>query len=821
MDFLVEDSELTSGLNFEIFEGSWNRLPDFNQLTPVSSGVADAITLDLPELTQDDEFGARFTGFIEVPRDDTYTFYTTSDDGSQLSIGEIVVVDNDGLHAARERSGEIELSAGKHPLTVTSFEKFGEETLSVSLEGGGLSKQVLPATRLFREETTTDEPPALENPNDAPEETTDEPPTFENTDNPSDDLLSRKSPSETMTFPEDAGVIDVTTYGALPNDGQDDTAAIQKAIDENDGDLRRTIYFPNGQYDISAPVADNASAAIFVQDNSRTAYIGESRDGVIWKLADHHPDFQDPENPKAIFAMATSPGFGFHSPLRNMSFNVGQGNEGAIGLRYFSNNGGTLGNIKLIAEAAQGQRAGVVGLDLAADNNGPFFVKDLEIIGFDTGIRDESGLWGFTLRNIRLEDQNRLGYQKGSQTVTISNLNSFNDVTAIAMGASSGSLTLIDSSLQTLSEATSNPAIQYNYGSLFLRHLETQGYTDTLTHQDGQVLIEDPQVEEYSAIVNSNTPLQEDIKIAPWSTETSSLNLPLREMPRVPWETDFSRWAGPHQFGGLAGDDQDDSAALQAAIDSGANTIYFPGPEPWALNEDVYLRGNVERVIALSRLDGEGNWILVDENTTGSSVDPSTLPETVLLENIWAFRDIKHQSDRTLALQGIYGVSLEAGAMGSGPIIAEDYLGNLQLSAGREIWVSQLNTESGESPITDLGPEDVGIVNDGGQLQILGMKTEKGSIKIDTRHGGRTEVLGAHIAEVGNNPATNEPIFRSQEGKVSYVNLRTSSFADDNYQTLVEEIREGESRRTLREEGFSGDGWATGDGVAFPLYVGW
>jgi hypothetical protein len=100
MDFLVEDSELTSGLNFEIFEGSWNRLPDFNQLTPVSSGVADAITLDLPELTQDDEFGARFTGFIEVPRDDTYTFYTTSDDGSQLSIGEIVVVDNDGLHAA-------------------------------------------------------------------------------------------------------------------------------------------------------------------------------------------------------------------------------------------------------------------------------------------------------------------------------------------------------------------------------------------------------------------------------------------------------------------------------------------------------------------------------------------------------------------------------------------------------------------------------------------------------------------------------------------------------------------------------------------------
>jgi hypothetical protein len=626
---------------------------------------------------------------------------------------------------------------------------------------------------------------------------------------------------ETMTFPEDAGVIDVTSYGAIPDDGQDDTAAIQKAINDNDGDLRRTIYFPNGQYDLSAPVAENASAAIVVQDNSRTAYLGESRDGVIWKLADNHPDFQDPEKPKALFAMATSPGFGFHSPLRNMSFNVGQGNEGAIGLRYFSNNGGTLGNIKLIAEAAQGQRAGVVGLDLAADNNGPFLVKNLEILGFDTGIRDESGLWGFTLSNLRLEDQNRLGYQKGSQTVTISNLNSVNDVTAIEIGSSSGSLTLIDSSLQTLSEASPNPAIQYNYGSLFLRNLETQGYANPLTHQDGQVLIKTPQVEEYSAIVNGNTPLQEDFQIAPWSNETTSLNLPLREMPRVPWETDFSQWAGPHQFGGVAGDGQDDSAALQAAIDSGANTIYFPGPDPWDLNEEVYLRGNVERVIALSRLDGEGDWILVDQDPTGSAVDPSTLPETVLLENMWAFRDIKHQSDRILAIQGVYGGSLEAGAEGTGPIIAEDYLGNIQLSAGREMWVSQLNTEGGESPITDLGPEDARIVNDGGQLQILGLKTEKGSIKIDTRNRGRTEVLGAHIAEVGNDPSTNEPIFRSQEGKVSYVNLRTSSFADDNYQMLVEEIRGGESHRTLREEGFPGDGWATGDGVAFPLYVGW
>lgn len=303
--------------------------------------------------------------------------------------------------------------------------------------------------------------------------------------------------------------------------------------------------------------------------------------------------------------------------------------------------------------------------------------------------------------------------------------------------------------------------------------------------------------------------------------KTTTLNLPIQEVPSVPWETDFDEWSGPHQFGGIAGDGQDDTIAVQAAIDSGANTIYFPGTGAWDINEDIYLRGNVERVIAFSRLNGSGDFIVVDEDTTGTPVDPLTLPKTVLLENMWIFREIKHQSDRVLAISGIYGGSLEAGRIGNGSIIAEDYLGDIKVSEGRKVWVTQLNTERGESPITELGPEDAGIINNGGQLHILGLKTEKGSIKIDTRDGGVTEVLGAHIAEVGNNPLTNEPIFRSENSQVSYVNLRTSSFADDNYQTLVEEIQDGESRKTLREKGVVGDFWATGGGVTLPLYIGW
>ena len=36
---------------------------------------------------QADYFGFRYTGYIQVPVDGIYTFYTTSDDGSRLYVG--------------------------------------------------------------------------------------------------------------------------------------------------------------------------------------------------------------------------------------------------------------------------------------------------------------------------------------------------------------------------------------------------------------------------------------------------------------------------------------------------------------------------------------------------------------------------------------------------------------------------------------------------------------------------------------------------------------------------------------------------------------
>jgi hypothetical protein len=72
-----------------------------------------------------ERYAIRFTGWLKVPDDALYEFGLSSDDGSNLSIGERVVVDNDGFHGVEEKTGMIALRAGLHPVTVRFFQAGG------------------------------------------------------------------------------------------------------------------------------------------------------------------------------------------------------------------------------------------------------------------------------------------------------------------------------------------------------------------------------------------------------------------------------------------------------------------------------------------------------------------------------------------------------------------------------------------------------------------------------------------------------------------------------------------------------------------------
>ncbi|MDJ0919379.1 MAG: DUF1929 domain-containing protein [Woeseiaceae bacterium] len=125
--------------NYEYYEGNWSVLPNFDSLTPVATGTTE--DFDISVRLRDSQYGFRFTGTITVETSDTYTFYTNSDDGSQLFIDGALVVDNDGLHGPRDASGNIVLSAGSYSITVTFFEQGGGEVLAVSWSNSSNGRQ--------------------------------------------------------------------------------------------------------------------------------------------------------------------------------------------------------------------------------------------------------------------------------------------------------------------------------------------------------------------------------------------------------------------------------------------------------------------------------------------------------------------------------------------------------------------------------------------------------------------------------------------------------------------------------------------------------
>jgi hypothetical protein len=131
------------GLVVELFEGEWDKLPDFAALKPASRGTA--ARFELGPYAGRERYALRLSGRITVPRTGLYTFLTISDDGSRLYVGDQLVVDNDGLHGAAEQSGHVALSAGAHPITVTYFERTGDERLEVHWAGPDLPRQPVPA----------------------------------------------------------------------------------------------------------------------------------------------------------------------------------------------------------------------------------------------------------------------------------------------------------------------------------------------------------------------------------------------------------------------------------------------------------------------------------------------------------------------------------------------------------------------------------------------------------------------------------------------------------------------------------------------------
>src|SRR5687768_5803166 len=96
-----------------------------------------------------DQFYVRWTGVIRIDAPGDYRFFTTSDDGSRLFIGDRLVVNNGGPHAMIEKSGTITLTAGTHPIKVEYFQGGGGKGCKVAWQPPGSKREPIPSSVLF------------------------------------------------------------------------------------------------------------------------------------------------------------------------------------------------------------------------------------------------------------------------------------------------------------------------------------------------------------------------------------------------------------------------------------------------------------------------------------------------------------------------------------------------------------------------------------------------------------------------------------------------------------------------------------------------
>jgi len=132
-------------------------MPNYDSLTPAQTSIVSQINYPstngaFPGMPQNivNNFGLRFTGALYVETAGTYTIFIESDDGSKLWLNNALLINNDGQHGMVERSATVTLAAGYHPLRIEYFEASGGAGVILRWSGPGITKQVVPASALWR-----------------------------------------------------------------------------------------------------------------------------------------------------------------------------------------------------------------------------------------------------------------------------------------------------------------------------------------------------------------------------------------------------------------------------------------------------------------------------------------------------------------------------------------------------------------------------------------------------------------------------------------------------------------------------------------------
>jgi len=125
----------------------WN--PGFIASHP--DGLTPDFQIPPPPGLRGDTFSVRWTGELEAPSSEAYTFMTGSDDGVRLYLGGELIIDNWTVHdRSEDTSDPIELVAGqRYPIVYEGYESGGEAEWQLYWESPSIPREVVPQRVLY------------------------------------------------------------------------------------------------------------------------------------------------------------------------------------------------------------------------------------------------------------------------------------------------------------------------------------------------------------------------------------------------------------------------------------------------------------------------------------------------------------------------------------------------------------------------------------------------------------------------------------------------------------------------------------------------
>ncbi|MEN9307890.1 MAG: hypothetical protein RL173_1822 [Fibrobacterota bacterium] len=139
------------GLRYSYYEGTWTKLPDFDTVVSVRTGLTQTVGTKGVGTVRSKDFGIVLEGFVNVPKLASYTFTLKSADGSRLSIDGDVVAKNDGLHPNKSVSAGCKLYPGLHAIKVEYFQHKHSPSLALAYSTSGVSKRAIPAGMFYND----------------------------------------------------------------------------------------------------------------------------------------------------------------------------------------------------------------------------------------------------------------------------------------------------------------------------------------------------------------------------------------------------------------------------------------------------------------------------------------------------------------------------------------------------------------------------------------------------------------------------------------------------------------------------------------------